>query len=421
MKKTAEKIIPHFLFSFYHYLWPFFGAFIYRFPSRKLKVIGITGTNGKTTVAHLASDMLEGAGYKVASISSIRFKIGEQEWKNELKMTMPGRMKIHKFLRDAVSARCKYVVMEVTSEGIKQHRHNFINFNTAVFTNLTPEHIESHGSFEKYREAKGELFRNKNIKTSIVNLDDENAGYFLEFNADNKWAYTTSPRSYPQDDPYYLLQTTYYKTSSDGVTFRLHGIEFNLPLLGKFNIYNALAAIGIGLSEGLDMQDIKKTLDEAKSVPGRMEVVVRKPYSVVVDYAHTPDALEKAYKTIKDTTDGRMICVLGSAGGGRDKWKRPQMGKIAGRYCEEVILTNEDPYNEPPEKILEDIEKGLAGLGRYEKILNREEAIKKALKLAEPGDAVIITGKGSEPWMMTKEGRIPWDDREIVKSALEGK
>ena len=400
-------------------MWPLLGAVIYHFPASsagrpsKLKIIGITGTNGKTTVTHLATDILEGAGYKVASISSLRFKIGEHEWKNELKMTMPGRMKIQKFLRRAVDAGCRYVVMEVTSEGIKQHRHNFIDFDTAVFTNLTPEHIESHGGFDKYREAKGKLF--KNVKTSIVNLDDENAGYFLRFEAGKKWVYSISTLHYIKDSSHHLLLASNQKISASGISFNVRDTEFNLQLLGKFNIYNALAAICIGLSQGINIETAKFALEKSNGIPGRMEVVAREPFSVVVDYAHTPDALEKVYETIKDITRGKMICVLGSAGGGRDKWKRPEMGRIAAKHCGEIILTNEDPYEEPPEKILEDIEVGLAGFDGYEKILDRKEAIKKALQNAKPGDAVIITGKGAEPWMITKGGKVPWDDREIVR------
>ena len=179
MLKLIKKFIPLFALNWYHFSLPLLGVFLYRFPARKIKVIGVTGTNGKTTAVHLISKILENANYKVASISSVRFKIGDKEYKNTLKMTMPGRLKLQKFLRQAVNNKCDYMVLEVTSEGIKQHRHRFIDFNTAVFTNLTEEHIESHGSFEKYKEAKGKLFQNPKI--SIVNLDDPSADYFLGF------------------------------------------------------------------------------------------------------------------------------------------------------------------------------------------------------------------------------------------------
>jgi len=300
--------------------------------------------------------------------------------------------------------------MEVTSEGIKQARHKFIDFDVAVFTNLTPEHIESHGSFENYKKAKGELF--KIAKTAIINLDDENAGYFSSLCKGKRYEYS----------------------------IKSNNMDIKLSMPGKFNLSNALAAAYVGLSQGVDIKVIKNALENTKGVPGRMEVVVREPYTVIVDYAHTPDALEKVYKTTKENyklqiTNYKLVCVLGSAGGGRDKWKRPQMGKIASHYCDEIILTNEDPYDEDPEKIISQIESGVrseipcgvcVGPGgdidkehrevEVVRISDRREAIKKALHDAGRGDAVIITGKGAEPWLMTKDGKIPWDDREVVRS-----
>ncbi len=394
MKTAIKKLIPMLSLDWYYQFWPLLGAIIYRFPSfakategkPAIKVIGITGTNGKTTVTHLATDILEAAGYKVASISSLRFKIGEKEWKNELKMTMPGRMAIQKFLRNAVDEKCQYVVLEVTSEGIKQYRHTFIDFAVAVFTNLTPEHIESHGGFENYKKTKGELF--KIAKEAVINLDDPNAEYF--------W--------------------TLCKGKKYGYSVRSKNIDFTLSLLGDFNTSNALAAATVGLSQGIDRQVIQRALEAVKSIPGRMEVIVKKPFTVIVDYAHTPDALEKVYGTIKESRiknhESRMICVLGAAGGGRDKWKRPEMGKIAAKYCDYIILTNEDPYDEDPVQIIKDVQQGVQN---SEVVLDRKEAIKKALQLATPGDTVVITGKGAEPWLMTKEGKVPWDDREIVR------
>jgi len=348
----------------------------------------VTGTNGKTTVVNLIANILEEAGFKVASLSSIRFKIGEKEKLNTLKMTMPGRFKLQKFLRQAVQSSCQYAVIEVTSEGIKQYRHCFIDLKTAVFTNLTPEHIEAHGSFEKYKEAKGKLFQ-KAKDIHVINRDDPNAEYFMQFSARKKIVYSLKDKK--------LLPE------------KLH-------LLGDFNIYNAMAATQVGLSQGIDLSVCQKAIEKTKSLPGRMEKVIKEPFTVIVDYAHTPDALEKVYRAI----DGRKICVLGAAGGGRDKWKRAELGKIAAAYCSEIILTNEDPYDEDPEKIIEEIEKGATssmkpGQGCY-RFLDRGEGIKKALSLARPGDTVIITGKGSEPWICVAGGKkISWDDRKTVK------
>ncbi|MGB2762254.1 MAG: UDP-N-acetylmuramoyl-L-alanyl-D-glutamate--2,6-diaminopimelate ligase [Minisyncoccales bacterium] len=406
IKEIIKEFIPGFLLDFYHFSLAGFGAFLYRFPSSKIKIIGVTGTNGKSTVVSLATKILEEAGCKVASISSIKFKLGEKEWKNDLKMTMPGRLKLQKFLRQAVNTGCQYVVLEVTSEGIKQHRHCFIDFDTAVFTNLTPEHIESHGSFEKYKEAKGKLFQaTKNIH--IINLDDKNAEYFLKFPARKKYTYG--------------LEKGDINTKNT---------QFKLNLFGEFNIYNSLAAICIGLSQGVDLETSQKALEKIKAIPGRMEKVVDKPFTVIVDYAHTPDSLVKVYQTIRNSKfkiqNSKLICVLGSTGGGRDKWKRPEMGKIADQYCDEIILTNEDPYDENPEKILDEIFSGFSKsnlknqISKIYRILDRKEAIKKALTLAKSGDIVIITGKGCEPWMCVADGRkIPWDDRQVVREQLE--
>jgi len=393
MKELIKKFIPEFLLNWYHFILAFLGAFFYQFPSKKIKVIGVTGTNGKTTVVELLTKILEEAGLKVAVLSSIKFKIREKEWSNKLKMTMPGRFKIQRFLRQAVNSGCQYTVLEVTSEGILQHRHQFINFDVAVFTNLSPEHIERHGSFEKYREAKGKLFENtKNVH--VINIDDKNADYFLQFEAHKKYTYGLEQGEINNKN-----------------------IQFNLKLPGEFNICNALAATCVGLSQGISLDVCKKAVEKVEGIPGRMELVISRPFKVIIDYAFTPVALEKVYQTITKSYKldaNKLICVLGACGGGRDKWKRPVLGEIAAKYCEEVFVTNEDPYDENPMEIIEQVARGAKG--RAKKIVDRREAIKEALKSAKSGDAVIITGKGSEPWMCVKGGKkIPWDDREVAK------
>ena len=424
VKNLIRKFIPHFLLNWYHFFLAGLGAFLYRFPSSKLKVIGITGTNGKSTVVHLTTKILEEAGYKVASISSIQFKINKKEWKNTLKMTMPGRTKLQKFLRQAVNADCQYAVLEVTSEGIKQHRHRFIDFDVAVFTNLTPEHIESHGGFENYRKAKGKLFQ-ATKKTHIINLDDKNSEYFLRFPADKKYAFSVNRDT--SSSNIQIIKARDIQLLSNGLKFSVNNICFRLKLLGKFNISNALAAICCGLSQGIDLKTCRSALEKIKGIPGRMEVVIKKPFTVIVDYAHTPDGLIKVYKTVKNLKpqNNKLICVLGAAGGGRDKWKRPELGKIAAKYCDEIILTNEDPYDELPIEIINQIAEGIENISinqqnqhksAVHKILDRRKAIKKALNLAKPDDVVIITGKGCEPWMcVAGNKKIPWDDRKIVK------
>ena len=411
MKNLIKKFIPSFLLSWYHFLLAFLGAILYGFPSKRLKVVGVTGTNGKTTTVEMISKILDynpptasshslrerapEAGYKAAVLSSIRFKIGDKDCPNTLKMTMPGRFKIQKFLRQAVKAGCQYAVLEVTSEGIKQYRHKFINFEAAVFTNLSPEHIEAHGGFENYKETKGKLFQTtKNIH--IINLDDENAEFFLQFPANKKYTFGMSHGDINNKD-----------------------IKLQLSLIGNFNIYNALAAIGVGLSQGISLETCKRAVEEVKGIPGRMEGVVSQPFKVFVDYAFTPNALEKAYRTIKNNFQPqKMICVLGACGGGRDKWKRPVLGELAAQYCDEIIVTNEDPYDENPMEIIDEVAEGTSG--KAKKILDRREAIGESLKLARPGDVVVITGKGCEPWICLAKGKkIPWDDRQVVKEEFQ--
>ncbi len=421
----GRKIIPDPIFNFfqpfYHFWLSLMAALIYGFPYRKLKVIGVTGTNGKSTVVHLVSQILERAGYSVASLSSIEFKIKDRVWENSSKMTMPGRFKLQKFLRQAIKAGCDYLILEVTSEGIKQYRQSFIRFDTALLTNLTEEHLESHGGFENYRSAKSRLFHQLRLKgKSIVNLDDSNAKYFLRFPADKKWGYGIDFQS--ADNVEQTVRASDYQLSQKGIDFRVDGRDFKVNLLGKFNLYNILAAVSVGLAENIPLDNIKEILEQVEGIPGRLEIVIKKPFTVIVDYAHTPDALKKVYQTIKesfidlsDSGPSRLIGVVGAAGGGRDKWKRAEFGRIAEQYLDEIIVTNEDPYDEDPEEIINQIIDGI-GQKSAKKIIDRRQAINQALKLAQQGDVVIITGKGCEPWICVEKGKkIPWDDRKIVK------
>jgi UDP-N-acetylmuramoyl-L-alanyl-D-glutamate--2,6-diaminopimelate ligase len=401
-KGIIKKITPSFLLRIYHYKLALLGAIIFGFPgkSKSLKIIGVTGTSGKSTSVDFITRTLEEAGNKVASISSIRFKIADKEWENKYKMTMPGRFVIQKFLKQAKDAGCKYVVLEITSEGIRQFRHKFITFNTAVFTNLTPEHIESHGGFENYRKEKLKLFKAVK-KIHIVNIDDKNSKYFLDIPAEKKITFS--------------LKDVENINTETGISFDFKGTRFNLNLVGEFNIYNALSAICVGVSENIGLDVCKKALEKAKGISGRMEVVAKEPFKVVVDYAHTPDQLEAVYKTFKSSP---LVCVLGSCGGGRDKWKRPILGQIANKHCKEIIITNEDPYDEDPMDIINQV--AITAGNNVIKILDRKEAIKEAIKLAKVGDTIIITGKGSEPWMCVAGGKkIPWNDREIARENLK--
>ena len=428
-----KKLIPNFIFSLYHWKLAFLGAVIYGFPSRKLKVIGVTGTKGKTTTCNLIAQILQGAGFKTGMATTVNFRIGEKEWINEYKQTMLGRFRLQKLLRQMVREGCQYAVIETSSEGILQYRHRFIDYSVAVFTNLSPEHIERHGSFENYRAAKLKLFEavaKKEDGVGVYNLDDSNAEYFLKIPVVKKYGYSLNlpqpllkeggslPKGRVRED-LEQFQISNIKLLSNKTEFDFDGKSFEMPLIGEFNVANAAAAICVGLSQGIGLEKIKEILKNAKPTPGRLEVVNEgQPFTVIVDYAHEPASLEAVLKTLKIFNPRKIIAVLGAQGGGRDKAKRAVMGKIAAQYADYIILTNEDPYDENPQQIIDDVAAGVTNKEIF-KIIDRRQAIKKALTLVQVGDIVILTGKGGEVWMCVENGKkIPWDERKVVLEEL---
>lgn len=383
----------------YHYCLAFLGALIYQFPSRKVFIVGVTGTKGKSTTLELINTILEAADKKTALLSSIRIKIGEESEKNLTGTTMPGRFFIQRFLRKAVDAGCEYTLIEVTSQGVIQYRHRFINWGAVIFTNLTPEHIEAHGGFERYREAKVNFFRyvakNPKTKLFLINKDDINAHHFIKVVS----RFLLNERKITLFSRNQMLSTDY---------------KIPAALSGDFNLENIAIAVDFTKAMGIKDDIVKKAIENFGGVTGRMEIIQTEPFKVIIDYAHTPDSLEAVYKSLLPS---RLICAFGSAGGGRDKWKRPELGKIAAKYCAEIILTDEEPYDEDPAQILKEIKVGAPNA--YE-ILDRKEAIEKAISLAKKGDTVIITGKGHEPFIkMAKGKKIPWDERRVVEEALK--
>ena len=408
-KKLIPKSVFNFFAPYYHAGLAHLGNILYGNPSKSLKIIGVTGTKGKSTTVFLISKIFEGAGIPVAAIGSLGFKIKEKEWPNTLKMTMPGRFKLQKFFYEAKKAGCKYVVLELTSEGIKQKRHLGINFDCAVFTNLHKEHLESHGSFDNYYKAKQELFaRTSNIH--VLNADDKNVELFSKFSSKRTIFFGIDSGD---------MRAQNLELKPDASSFDVYGTRFNINFGGRFNVLNCLAALSVSAMYGIDLPRTKLVLENIKNISGRMEFLQKEPFGVVVDYAHTPDSLEAVYKTLKKDSH-RLICVLGAAGGGRDKWKRPEFGRIADEYCDEIILTNEDPYEEKPGKILEEIEFGIMSQNKVIKVLDRKDAIKTALNKATQGDVVVITGKGSETSMaMSGDVKIPWSERDVVLEFLK--
>lgn len=449
LRFIEKQFIPENLYKktqpIYHFLMAFFSALFYDFPSKKMIVIGVTGTKGKTTTCDLIYQILNSAGYKTGLATTADFAIGDLKWQNKSKQTMLGRFELQKLLTQMTKENCIYAVIETSSEGILQFRHRFIDYNVAVFTNLSPEHIERHGSFENYRNAKIKLFEKvaeKENSIGIYNIDDENTKHFLN-PPHRRTMWGIKPKI--KNRYFYALNTENnrvniqnlnviadIKSTINGSKFSFNGEKFEMPLIGEFNVYNAAAAICVALSQNIPIETIKKALSAAKPPAGRLEIINKsQDFTVIIDYAHEPASLEAVYKTIKKSiiknNKSKIICLLGAQGGGRDKWKRPEMGKIAGQYCDEIILTNEDPYDENPLSILEDIKKGFSQnqnskskIQNLYKIIDRKKAIKKSLSLAKKGDVVILTGKGGESWMCVENNqKILWDERKIVEELID--
>lgn len=414
LRSVLRALIPESLFRAlqprYHFALAALGALLCGFPGKKLGVILVTGTKGKTSTTELLAAMLREHGERVALSNTIHFVTGEHEERNLFKMSMPGRFFLQTFLRRAIAEGCTTAVIEATSEGARFFRHRFLFPDAFVFTNLAPEHIESHGSFEAYLAAKlsirDEVVRSpKSDRFIVVNADDP---YGAEF-ARVPQEITVRRYSLKDAEPHTELP--------HGIVFTFEGMSMRSPLVGRFNLANILAAAACARSLGVSREAIARAVASVAKIPGRAEFInAGQPFAVVVDYAHTPESLEALYGAFKDK---RKICVLGNCGGGRDTWKRPKMAAIADSACDEIILTNEDPYDEDPMKILEDMKPGFT---RHmpEIILDRREAIHAALSRARAGDAVLITGKGTDPFIMGAHGeKMPWSDANVTKEELQ--
>lgn len=418
-----KKFIPRKIFlsaqPIYHYLLPLIGALVYAFPAKKIKVIAVTGTKGKTSTVEILAHILKTAGYKTATTSTLQFRLGEKITRNLYKMSMPGRLFMQKFLWQALKARCDFAILEMTSEGSKVFRHKFIDLDGLIFTNISPEHIEAHGSYEKYLEAKLTYAKtlnksSKKDKILVVNGDDQESEKFVRL----------APKA--KTFRFFLQETEPFKINNDSLTFVFDQETITVPsLTGKFNLYNILGASKMAQALGVKTTTIKQALETLKPIAGRLEKVwsgqTSQNFEVIVDYAHTADSLTKVYETFPHKT---KICVLGACGGGRDKWKRPQMGEVANNFCNEIILTNEDPYDEDPEQIINEIASGINKPKRV--IMDRREAIKTAIQLArqftrnqEKEVVVLITGKGTDPYIMGARGqKIPWSDYTVARDEL---
>ncbi|MBI3572268.1 UDP-N-acetylmuramyl-tripeptide synthetase [Candidatus Kaiserbacteria bacterium] len=408
LKKIIPESIVRPLRPVYHRALTFMMALAYGFPARRLVVIGVTGTKGKSTTAEMLFALLRAAGHKTALISTIRFAIEEHSEPNRYKMTLQGRGFAQAFMRRALLAGCTHLVIEVTSESVPQHRHWFLDLDGLVVTNIQREHIESHGSFEKYVAAKRAIVdalvhSPKKRRVLVANEDVPESRAFLS-------APVSEALGFGRQELYNLTEGDWQES------FAYEGVSIAVPLPGTFNALNALAAIKIGGAFGVPVGTAAAALKSLPPVPGRVErVEAGQDFLAIVDYAHTPDSLKALYDAFPAR---RKICVLGNTGGGRDTWKRPEMGKIADEGCAEVILTNEDPYDEDPISIVESMARGMRRKPRV--IMDRREAIRAALGAARPGDAVLITGKGTDPFIMGARGsKIPWSDAAVVREELK--
>lgn len=441
LKRLVRKMIPVSLMNRYHYALARAAAALYRHPSNELVVIGVTGTNGKSSTTEFIGRMLEHAGARVGWTGTASFKIAEQEFVNDQKMTMLGRFATQKMLRAMVDAGCTYAIIETSSQGIVQSRHVGINYDVVVFTNLTPEHIEAHGGFEPYKQAKKQLFihtkhsRRKKIqghvfeKTAVVNLMSPYASEFLSIGLDRSFGFGIDSFTIEtvEDRPLSIVpvvaEDVVYAPNSTG--FMLNRTHFHLPLVGRFYLENALAAISVCRALGLDWEALRDAVSHLETIPGRFERIEEgQSFSVVVDYAYEPAALTAIYDTIKLFAHKKIIHVVGSAGGGRDVARRPILGQMCADMDDIVIVTNEDPYDDDPQMIIDQVAEAAIEAGKKEginlfRVLDRAEAIEKAIHLALPGDLVLITGKGCEPVMAVADGKkIPWDDRVAARTAL---
>lgn len=408
MLTSLKNSVPRPLRAAYHFAMSFFSALLSGFPSRRIIVVGVTGTKGKSSTLEYLNAIFEAAGWQTALLGTIRTKIGGKSKPNRSRMTMPGRFAIQNFLKNAADSGCRIAFVEMTSEGARQHRHRFVELDALLFINLAPEHVESHGSLAAYSDAKFELGKQlarskKRPRYMVANADDPESGRYLTLAVEHLL-------------PFSLSNAQPWEAKEDGGTFTFDSLSMEIRLPGEFSLKNALAAATLAHAMGIPSQTIARGLSALERIPGRAEEIDEgQPFTVVVDYAHTPDSLRAIYDAYPSR---RRICVLGSTGGGRDTWKRPVMGGIAEEKCDAIILTNEDPYDEDPRSIVTMIASGMKEK-TPEIIMNRREAINRALSVARASDVVLITGKGTDPTMQGPRGTsVKWNDAEVTREEI---
>lgn len=396
--------------------------YFYDYPSRQMRVIGVTGTNGKTTTTYLLREILRQAGYKVGLIGTIQIIIGEETF--PIHNTTPNVIDLQHIFSEMRDKQIDFAVMEVSSHALAEHRVSGVEFDTAIFTNLTQDHLDYHKTMENYKLTKAKLFEivsrtgRKQNKTAVINLDDAAGAEMLRHALCKKITYGIESDS--------TLRAVDVEVAADGARFKVCGdfgeLNLRLHLTGIFNVYNVLAAVGAALAEKISATDIKVALENFHSVPGRFEKIFADvPFTVIVDYAHTPDGVKNVLQTARQIATKKIITVFG-CGGDRDNTKRPIMGRLAAELSDVVIVTSDNPRTEDPEKILAEVEVGVKEKisGKvHECISDRQQAIFRAVELAEDGDIVLILGKGHENYQILKDKTIHFDDREVALEAIE--
>lgn len=381
-------------------------------PAEGLRLIGVTGTNGKTSVTYLLKAILEAAGEQVGLVGTIQNMIGDEVIAAH--NTTPSAYELHSLFALMRKKGCTYCIMEVSSHALDQKRVGGLTFDRAIFTNLTQDHLDYHGTMERYMLAKRRLF--EMCRKAVINADDAYSQRLVAGLDCEIFTYSASA-----DDATYTAKNIVYRP--DGVSYELVGFgtigHIKLKTAGRFSVYNSMAAAVTALSLGIPMEHLTAALRELAGVKGRAEVVpCDKGFTVIIDYAHTPDGLQNILSTFKDCPKNRLVVLFG-CGGDRDRGKRPKMGSIAARYADFVVVTSDNPRSEDPSAIIDDILKGMEGTQTpYAVVENRAEAIRYAIRNALPGDILILAGKGHETYQVLREGTIHLDEREIVAEAL---
>ena len=386
-------------------------------PAERLTLVGVTGTNGKTTTTYLIDAALRAAGRRVGLLGTIQYRIGERL--SEAARTTPEADDLQALLAEMVAADCSHAVMEVSSHSLQLQRVHACPFGVAVFTNLTRDHLDFHGDMERYFAAKRVLFDTllRPEGTAVINADDDRAEQLRRGARGRVWTFGIDrPADFKADDLRLSLTGTRFRATTP-----LGVLEVQTPLLGRFNVENVLAALAAALAAGVAPEHALVGIASVRGVPGRLERVEGgQAFTVVVDYAHTDDALKNLLETVRGLLPRRVITVFG-CGGDRDRSKRPLMGAVAARLSDVVVVTSDNPRSEPPEAIIAEIERGMGGrsLGERVALVDRREAIARALELAGPGDVVVIAGKGHETYQTVRDRNLPFDDRLVARELLE--